>query len=110
METKNGQLQWKDLKMEQYTILFIIYGSLDVCTPPIRVGFFYHFRSVKKKKIFQLTAHRKENQKKETTMSTADESFLRGLTPRERREILNLEERLRLERDEVGFSPRRRYY
>ena len=63
-----------------------------------------------KKKIFQLTAHRKENQKKETTMSTADESFLRGLTPRERREILNLEERLRLERDEVGFSPRRRYY
>ena len=43
-------------------------------------------------------------------MSTADESFLRGLTPRERREILNLEERLRLERDEVGFSPRRRYY
>ena len=35
-------------------------------------------------------------------MSTADESFLRGLTPRERREILNLEERLRLERDEVS--------
>ena len=99
--------------MEQYTILFIIYGSLDVCTPPIRVGFFIIFdprKSVKKKKIFQLTAHRKENQKKETTMSTADESFLRGLTPRERREILNLEERLRLERDEVGFSPRRRYY